>query len=118
MRKATLFTLIFLSFVTTSVFGTLLLSQHHHEIGCPFMPGENTVCDMGVFDHLSAWEALFTVTIPALFVLAFVATVVSIVIFFNSSDPPLTHWARVSRFDTHHRLRELLLLDILNPRAP
>ncbi len=47
----------------------MAVSGHHHAPGCPFMPGEQAMCEMNAFDHIAAWQSTFTTTLPVVFVL-------------------------------------------------
>lgn len=64
------------AFLAVGVFGMMAMTGHHHEPGCPFMPGEQAICQMDVFDHISAWQEAFSVVVPSLIVLLLAAAVV------------------------------------------
>lgn len=53
-------------FVSVCILGVVMVSSHHHQPGCPFMPGENVVCQMTVFEHFSAWKFV-QIAIPIFF---------------------------------------------------
>lgn len=99
----------------------VMMSDHHHASGCPFMPGEQAICQMDAFDHIVAWQKTLTTVLPSIISLIFLAAVA--VLFWKYYEPPdlLTgqHFPK-------HRYRplgvsvvaELFESGILSPRAP
>lgn len=58
---------LLLAYVAFGGLGFLLMAgmDHHvHDVNCPFMPGKKVVCDMNIFEHVSAWKGMFVATIP------------------------------------------------------
>lgn len=99
----------------------MAMSGHHHEPGCPFMPGEQAICQMDVFDHISAWQSTFTSTLPTIVVYLLVVTAV-FAAWRYYSPPDLFVRVPLSkqRFEPVRVsvTQELFSSGILNPRAP
>lgn len=114
--------LLLLSLVVVGGFGLVLMTDHHHELGCPFMLGEEAVCGMDILDHISAWQQMFSVAIPALFVLAYSVIIVTACLwkFFDPPDFKLSvpSSIRVPIFRIFNPCQELFSCGVLNPRAP
>lgn len=125
MNKKSL-TLIFAIFILTTFlivggFGMMAMGNHHHEPGCPFMPGEQAICDMNALDHISAWQNAFTVTLPTLFVYLLLAVVVLFI--WKYYSPPDFFVRRLLPICNRDPVsvplyQELFSSGILNPRAP
>lgn len=122
--KSILAICILIAFATFGGFGMLAISGmdgHHEEVGCPFMPGEQVICDMNALDHISAWQNTFTITVPPLFVYMLLFGVVLFVWKYytspdlfvrRSSSHPFEEYIAVSFY------QELFSSGILNPKAP
>jgi hypothetical protein len=119
--KTTTAILFIAVFLTVGSVGIMAMSGHHHEPGCPFMPGEQVICQMDVFDHISAWQSTFASILPTIVPLILLVGIVSV--FWKYDSPPdrlvrisLARWreqsARVSI------IQELFSNGILNPKAP
>lgn len=76
----------FASGVVLAIFlGSLFFSLYHLTFGmsmespmsdCPYMPHEEVICPMNLFDHLTAWKSTFISLVPELLLLiGFVAAV-------------------------------------------
>ncbi len=112
----------FTSYLFAALFGLFPLMQskamHMSMRDCPYSMGTQSLCDMSVFEHLSAWRAFSNVIFPTLaIILSFVALAL-----FAFFWPPLflaiMHpylWQQRTR---HYRLEELFLQTQLNPRGP
>lgn len=115
------------TFLLTAVFAVggvgilAMMSDYHHVSGCPFMPGEQAICQMDAFDHIAAWQKTFTTVLPSIISLIFLAAVA--VFFWKYYDPPdlLTR----QQFPKHRYrplgvsvVAELFESGILSPRAP
>ncbi len=123
MKSATS-SFILIAFVTLSGFGVLTMTGmdgHHHEPGCPFMRGEQAICNMTVLDHITAWQNTFTAIVPILFVyLQFVAIV--LLVWKYHSPPDFFVRRLLSRCTEEHAsvpfYQQLFSSGILNPKAP
>ena len=110
-----------IAFITVGVFGMMAMTAHHHSPGCPFMPGEHVVCQMDVFDHISAWQHAFTAIVPVLMLVLFVGTIFLFV--WHREWPPdtlvlLSVKPRRQRTNISDPYRELFARGILNPKIP
>ena len=122
--KSVVATLILIAFVTLGGFGMLAMAGmdgHHHEPGCPFMPGEQAICAMTALDHISAWQNAFTVTLPTLFTYLLLA--VAVLFVWKYYNPPDLFVRRLPlrRSEDHVSVplyQELFSSGILNPKAP
>ncbi|MEO5927723.1 MAG: hypothetical protein ABIO72_03300 [Patescibacteria group bacterium] len=90
-RLVALFAL--LSFLAVGVFGFVQVIQSAHQPamqGCPFMPGEKDDCMMTALAHFEAWQHTFRSTLPTVFVLLLLATIVTsyFFVFVSTSDDP------------------------------
>lgn len=110
-----------IAFISVAVFGFLaIVPSHHHEPGCPFMIGEQSICPMGLFEHIRAWQNVFTVSLPYIFFL--IIALFLIVALWQFTHPPnilvLTR-KKVEQNSSHNLLyQELFSRGILNPKAP
>ena len=108
-------------FLLVGSFGVMAMSNHHHEPGCPFMPGEQAICSMNALDHLTAWQNAFTVTLPN--VVLYILLAAAVLFIWKYFSPPDLF---VRQLLYNHRrehlpaplYQELLSGGILNPRAP
>lgn len=116
-------TLILIVFVTIGGFGMFVVTGmdgHHHEAECPFMLGEQAVCAMTVLDHILAWQRVFTVTFPAMFIYLLGAAVTCVWKYYCLPDffvrkLPLR---RSEDYVSISSYQELFSNGILNPKAP
>lgn len=115
--------LTLVAFVTFGGFGMFAVvgtDGHHHTPGCPFMPGEQAVCDMTALEHIIAWQKGFTVTVPMLFVYLLAI----IVLFVWKYKNPLECFVRrmlpqrLGEYIPVPLYQELFSRGILNPKAP
>lgn len=110
-------------FVSVCILGVVMVSVHHHQPGCPFMPGEKVVCQMTIYEHLSAWKFVQT-AIPLFFSLfAFVA--LGFVVAKTLRLVVLPHLLRCQKSSvviyfsvSHNFYSDLFSRGILNPRIP
>ncbi len=94
MKQKLIGLLIVSVFASAAIFG-FAVSFSSDEMGamnhCPFMASSATICPMSVFEHINAWQALFSAIIPLL-VLAYIQITGSAKAFTraekNSSSPP------------------------------
>lgn len=122
--KSILAICILIAFATFGGFGMLAIGGmggHHEEVGCPFMPGEQAICDMNALDHISAWQNTFTVTVPSLFIYTFLLGLVLFV--WKYYNPPDLFVRRLSSRLSEYYIsisfyQELFSSGILNPKAP
>lgn len=109
------------AFIAVGVFGILGIKGHHHEPGCPFMPGEKVICEMNIFEHISAWQQSFTGIVPALMVILLAA--ITLWFLWKQEWPPdipiLLRVRIISRnSDIPNLYKELFSRGILNPKIP
>jgi hypothetical protein len=68
-----------LSFLVVGAFGFVHMIQMEHQPmmqGCPFMPPNDDMCLMNALAHFEAWLHTLLSTIPSLFALILVATLI------------------------------------------
>ena len=115
--------IILVSYIWIAVFGLLQTahaSNSHTHSACPYMVGQHSICSMDVFDHLQAWQAFSTVTVPVLEILAF-AVLLFVTAWFLHAPPPLL--GHLYTKQTYSQIpeplyRRLFSRGILNPKAP
>lgn len=109
------------AFIAVGVFGMMGMEGHHHEPGCPFMPGENVICQMDVFDHISAWQHMFTSVVPSLVILLLSAAVV-VFVGQRKRPPDIPILSGIRNFsrqkDIPNLYQQLFSKGILNPKIP
>ncbi len=113
-------TIIFLLIAGFGFVMPMTTDGHHHESGCPFMPGEQSVCMMTPLDHISAWQSTFTTLVPGAFSLILL-TLCLVVIASQFFRPPDTGRspARLQKINIPPSLyQQLFSKGILNPKAP
>jgi len=109
---------VLIAYVYLAVFG--LLAMHHHDmstVGCPYMIGEHSICQMDTVAHIDAWKDTSTSTLPIVYILF--ASVVIAVVFLRYTSPPLcarTHARHKTAWITLYQ--QLFSSGILHPRAP
>ncbi len=85
---------------------------------CPFMVGEQVLCEMNVLDHMGAVQSIFSVLAPILLVILTVAFVaVALRIFSPPYHIPLLYLHR-RVFSYRSLFKDLFIGSVLNPRAP
>ena len=114
--------IITIAFIAVAGFGLMAMPSHHHEVGCPFMPGEQVVCPMNAFDHISAWQNMFTTTLPTLVVLLLAIAFVVLIPWENSGPPRVLVRSHLYRRDgptlPPSLYQELFSSGILHPKIP
>lgn len=89
--------------------------------GCPFMPpGQTVVCTMSAFQHISAWQSMFTGTLQS--GSAILLLLLAAIVFLQAKPRPA--FAEARRYSRVHEripsrptvLQELLAQGILNPK--
>lgn len=108
------------AFLAVGVFGMMAMTGHHHEPGCPFMPGEQAICQMDAFDHISAWQEAFTAVVPSLVILLLAVAVVFYV-WRREWPPDIPARVRLRpkrQNQTPNLYQELFSRGILNPKIP
>lgn len=108
--------------LTTAIFVMVVLGplsilsmSENHEIGCPFMQGQMSICAMSVFDHIEHWQSAFTTTLVDS--LPYIAVVAAIGFAWllprrnEWSPPPPTYAARPTLF------QELFAQGLLNSKT-
>ena len=94
---------------------SILTMSENHEVGCPFMQGQMSICAMSVFDHIEHWQSAFTTTLVDS--LPYIAVVAAIGFAYllprrNEWSPPSpTYTARPTLF------QELFAQGLLNSKA-
>lgn len=126
-REVGLLALIIFLLVGTFGLGNIgmYMNGDGHMSGCPFM-GMSAVCQMSPFDHISAWQNMFS-AIPAKNLFSTVPFLLfTILVFFiqqywntNTSllKPVLQRQFRYRRYITRNGLQEAFSSGILNSRA-
>lgn len=71
-------TFVLIAYLALGSFLMMGMMDHHHMMagGCPFMPGEQAMCQMDAFDHISAWQSAFVSVVPTILILSILAAVV------------------------------------------
>lgn len=124
VKPTFVYSLIALLFLITAGFGFMVpmtMDGHHHEPGCPFMPGEQSICMMTPLDHIAAWQSTFTTLVPdavklVLLALCFVAILPQL---FRPPDKLRRSLITVFTLDLPPPLyQQLFSQGILNPKAP
>ena len=108
-------------FIAVAVFGVVAITPSHHQPGCPFMPGEQAICPMGLFEHISAWKNIFTVSIPAIFIILIFAALLNFAFWLFHLPPRLPvvfRRLKIKNFFYNNLYQELFSQGILNPKAP
>lgn len=102
-----------------------MLSMEHHEgipmSNCPFMFGEEAICAMSVFEHISLWQALMRAIPYEIVGLMLLFTCVVIGFLRHLFDPPDVILSRRSLPLWHSTISSpaaLLLGSVINPCAP
>lgn len=119
--KKILNVIILTAFILVAVFGIMAITPlHHHEPGCPFMPGEQAICPMGLLEHITAWKDIFTVSIPSVFLPLFFAAIPTFAWFFYLPPrlPVVFQRLKTKKFSFNNLYQELFSQGILNPKAP
>ncbi len=117
----TTFAILFTALLLGIVFGIpqigMSMDMEGH-MDCPFMVGEQVLCEMNVLDHMSVVESMFNVLAPTLLLLlavAFIATVFRIV---SPPDHVPVRYLQRNRFSYRSLFKELFIGNVLSPRAP
>lgn len=121
LLKSTIAILFVTAFLVIGSVGIMAMSGHSHEPGCPFMPGEQAICQMDVFDHLSAWQSTFTTILPSVITLILLAGVAFVAWKYYSPPNLFVRPTLPKRRFQPVRVsvvQELFSSGILNPRAP
>jgi hypothetical protein len=121
LLKNTIAALSIAAFLVIGSVGIMAMSGHHHEPGCPFMPGEQAICQMDAFDHISAWQSTFTTILPT--VVSLVLLIGVVFVFWKYYSPPDLFVRHTLKREKQNPIRvsivqELFSSGILNPRAP
>lgn len=108
-------------FLSVFIFGMLSLPlSHHHEPGCPFMVGEQSICPMGTLEHISVWKSIFNTS--ATFIFVYLTFIFAGFYIFKKNHPPnfliLLRRFKQDNFSDTNLYQELFSQGILNPKAP
>lgn len=99
-----------------------MMDHHHMSGGCPFMPGEQVVCQMDAFDHISAWQSTFVAIAPTILALSILAavTVLTLRHWYPPPDfvPIRIYYYRRTEVAIIPFYQELFSNGILNPKIP
>lgn len=90
----------------------------HGHSDCPFMPGEQSVCPMGILDHLAVWKAAFVAPSALLLVASFVLVALFFIIGSALAPGDVSRFAR-KRFERKNEpllYQTLFAAGILNPK--
>ncbi len=113
--------LLLLAYVYIAIFGLVPMADHHHSpmVNCPYMIGQS-LCSMGVFEHIGAWKA-YLISMPSsqfLFVIFFSAFVFLVILI--SSSPPLLrqllYYKKLKFFPIVSDLQHQFSQGLLNPK--
>ncbi len=83
--------LLLLTYVYIAILGLVPMADHHHNpmVNCPYMIGQS-LCSMGLFEHIEAWKAyLLSIPVSQFIVTLFALTLILIFIRISSSPPIL-----------------------------
>lgn len=121
LLKPIISTFVLIAFLAVGVFGLMAMTGHHHEPGCPFMPGEQAICQMDVFDHISAWQNAFTAIVP-LFIILLSFAAIALYIRHKERPPDIPIRPRIRPDSWHANIpslyQRLFSRGILNPKIP
>lgn len=99
------------------VAATMQHEAHMAMTGCPFMPGEKTICLMDVFDHMAIAQQIAAVVVPLvlLYLIVWMAWgIVALIVPQQHARPPSRQQSSIVA-----SLFEQLFADgILHPKAP
>lgn len=102
-----------------------IMGMEHHEgmpmTNCPFMFGEEAICAMSVFEHISSWQAMMTAIPAQIVILVLLALAVAYSFLRWLYDPPDLFPPRVYTplgFSYSFFFCALLLGNTISPRAP
>lgn len=114
---AVLFTTVLIGMVFAIPHMGMSMDMAGH-MDCPFMIGEQALCEMNVLDHMGALQSIFSVLAPTLLVLLAVAFVAIVFRIFGPPDHiPLLYLQR-RVFSYRSLFKDLFIGSVLNPRAP
>ncbi len=100
--------------VIMAVFGVpFALSNMHHDVGCPYMPGTDAMCPVGFLAHLGHWQTAFLGVIINTFAFYILALAFFGITAF--ARPPDRHYIRLRSYD--RRTPRSTLLQILFARG-
>ncbi|MEN9647316.1 MAG: hypothetical protein RLY57_120 [Candidatus Parcubacteria bacterium] len=94
---------------------------HHHEPGCPYVPGEKGLCQMGLLHHIVGWQQAFQVLLPVELLLCIIACM--ILVFLYRFKPPLIIFSylvrkRIDKLTYIQRmLQDIFAQGILNTKS-
>lgn len=71
----------------------MLSSPLHHEMGCPFVPGQVALCATNIFEHITHWQTAFAMILAE--ILAVVALVLVALYQWRLVAPPEPGFARI-----------------------
>jgi hypothetical protein len=120
--KKTIGILLLTAYVFTGGYFLMGTMDHHEMSGCPFMPGEQAICQMDAFDHISAWQSTFAAVLPTVLILVIIAA--AIILTWRHWYPPpdsipiLTFYQRRAETTIVSLYQELFSSGILNPKIP
>jgi hypothetical protein len=101
-----------------------MMGMERHEgmpmTDCPFMFGEEALCAMSVFEHISLWQAMMTAIPPEIVVLVLLAAAALWFLRYLYDPPDLssTRFYIPLRFSYTSLFCSLLLGSAISPRAP
>lgn len=112
--------LLLIIVVVAAVLGMPLMfaSPMHHEMGCPFMPGQAAMCATTLLEHLRHWQSAFAMILTELLLITAFACVA---LWQRYRAPPSRGFEKIrmrSRApDKPTLLQELFSSGILNPKV-
>ena len=117
---------LFIGILLALSFGMLLIGMnmnmdmrgHMSHTDCPFMIGEQAICQMDVLDHLTAWQSMFNVLVPTLLILFSVVFVLTFLKIFSPPDTGQIRYVQRPKFVYRSLFKQLFIGSVLSPRAP
>ena len=107
------------AYISLAVFA--LFSTHHHSVsmgGCPFMIGQESICQIDATAHLEAWKEMATTTFPIVTLLLLLSATVSLVFLWYLSPPRFGILKQRTNLLFSLLYQQLFSKGILHPKAP
>lgn len=118
LRAYTALLLVVVAFVVLLGMPLMLASPMHHEMSCPFMPGQAAMCRATILEHLKHWQSAFATILAELLLITAFACVA---LWQRYRAPPERRFEKMrirSRVpDRPAFLQELFSNGILNPKV-
>ncbi len=120
-QSKTLALFVLLAYLYLGVFSLLTMSGHHHMpmTDCPYMVGQQSVCAMDTFEHLTAWKSLVLAVPSIIYILTLFVLVFSFQTLLSSSPPlirQLSYYRKIQLEPIVSKLELAFARGILNPK--